>query len=154
MSAVASDAAPILREMRESDLRSVLVIENIVYDFPWSKNIFRDCLKNGYVCRTYEQDTQILGYGIMSVGIGECHLLNICIRPQSQSNGLGTNLVLQLVEVARQRRAQIAFLEVRKSNDAAQRVYSRLGFNEIGVRSDYYPARRGREDAVILAKGL
>lgn len=154
MSAVVSDTLVALRAMEESDLQSVIAIENAVYEFPWSEKIFRDCLKIGYVCKVYYIGGEILGYGIMSIGIGECHLLNICIRPESQRLGLGSNLVEYLIDIGHQRRAQMAFLEVRVSNLAAHRIYTRLGFDEIGVRSRYYPAHGGREDAVILAKAL
>jgi ribosomal-protein-alanine N-acetyltransferase len=96
----------------------------------------------------------VVGYGIMSVGAGECHLLNISVDVPYQRRGLGRNLVEQLLELARRHRARIAFLEVRRSNEAAQRLYFGLGFEEISTRKEYYPASEGREEALILAKFL
>ena len=96
----------------------------------------------------------IIGYGILSIAAGECHFLNICIAPEHQQRGYGARLVAQLLQVARQARARTARLEVRASNIAAFRLYDKMGFNEIGIRKGYYPARNGREDALIFAREL
>jgi ribosomal-protein-alanine N-acetyltransferase len=102
----------------------------------------------------YENDQGIVGYGILSIAAGECHLLNICIDPRFQGRGYGTSLVTRLLDVARTQNAGVAFLEVRTSNRAAYDMYSKLGFNEMGVRKNYYPTRGGREDAILLAREL
>lgn len=154
MSAVLSPRQPLVRPMREADVPAVIKIERRSYEFPWTEAIFRDCLRAGYDCRVYEGPEGLLGYGIMSVGAGECHLLNICIDPEYRSLRLATKLITTLLQDARQRRAWVALLEVRVSNHAAYRLYMRLGFNEVGVRKHYYPARQGREDALVLAKDL
>ena len=85
---------------------------------------------------------------------GECHLLNICVHPDYQRRGLGSALVSFLLDRARRMGARVALLEVRVSNAAGYRLYVKLGFDEIGVRKHYYPARHGREDAIILARDL
>ena len=59
-----------------------------------------------------------------------------------------------LLDLARHRGAHVALLEVRPSNVAGYRLYTGLGFDEIGLRKNYYPAARGREDAVLLARDL
>jgi ribosomal-protein-alanine N-acetyltransferase len=154
MSAVASESLPRLRPMRDDDLRQVIAIELAAYEFPWTLGIFRDCLRFGYTSRVLARDHDILGYGLLSTGAGECHLLNICVAPPHQGRGLGSWMIERLLEIAREQGAQIAFLEVRASNRAAYHVYGKLGFNEIGVRKNYYPARDGREDALLLARDL
>ena len=136
------------------DLPAVLEIENASYEFPWTLPIFRDCLRVGCHCYVYEGPRRILGHGIMSVAAGECHLLNICIHPDHQRQGLGEGMVLFLLDFARLRKARVALLEVRMSNTAAYRLYTKLGFDEVGLRKSYYPARHGREDAIILARDL
>ncbi len=154
MSAVVAWPAAVLRKMRESDLPAVLAIEQDSYDFPWTASIFRDCLRVGYYSQVYVSQHGVLGYSIMSLSAGECHLLNLCIHPEFRARGLGSRLIGQLLDVARRKRAGIMLLEVRTSNHAAYRLYTRMGFNEIGMRKDYYPARRGREDALVLAWDL
>lgn len=143
-----------LRPLREADLPATLEVEQSAYEFPWTLAIFRDCLRVGYDCYVLEGAEGLLGHGIMSVAAGECHLLNICIHPLYQRRGLGQALVEFLLARARAKGARVALLEVRVSNVAAYRLYTKLGFNQAGIRKGYYPARRGREDALILAREL
>jgi len=138
--------------MAESDLDEVSGIEARTYDFPWSEGIFRDCVRAGYHCIVCETPDGIVGYGVMSVGAGECHLLNLSMDPAWQGRGLGTRMIRTLLEAARTRKARVAILEVRRSNRRARSLYLRLGFEEIGCRREYYPALDGREDALVLAK--
>jgi len=154
MSAVLNRPLPTLRDMRESDLPAVLAIERVAYEFPWTEGVMRDCFKFHYVCKVYETPDEIVGYAFMSIGAGECHFLNICIAPAWQRHGHGARLVAQLLQIARQARARTAYLEVRVSNIGAYRLYHKMGFNEIGMRKGYYPAHKGREDALVLAREL
>ncbi len=154
MSAVLKEAETLFRTMSEADLVHVLEIEEAVYDFPWSIVIFRDCLGGDDHCLLMEQGGVIIGYGIMSVVAGEAHILNLCIKPDLQSQGWGQKLLRYLMEFACYCDAGVIFLEVRSSNWRALRVYEKLGFHEVGGRRDYYRARIGREDALILAKQL
>lgn len=155
MSAVVSQDIPVLRPLRNEDLKQVIQVENVAYEQPWTPGIFRDCLRVGYYCVVVELGDSIVGHGIMSLGVGECHLLNLCIHPDYQKNGLGTTLINYLLDVARWKKARIAFLEVRVSNEKAYKLYRKLGFEEIGVRNNYYPAYNNkREDARILTLEL
>lgn len=154
MSAVVAAPQPLLRPMTGHDLTAVLKIESMAYDFPWTLPIFRDCLRVGCHCYVYELPQGIIGHGIMSVAVGECHILNICVHPDHQRRGLGEGMVLFLLDLARQKKARIALLEVRVSNAAAYHLYTKLGFDEVGTRNSYYPSRQGREDAIILARDL
>jgi len=153
MSAVV-DQAPYIRNMSARDIDAVLGIERAAYDFPWSAHIFNECLKVGYVCRVCVGEAGMVGYGIMSIGAGECHVMNLCVDPAHHGRGYGSNLLVDLLSIAARRRARTAFLEVRISNHRAHALYQLFGFNEVGTRRNYYPARRGREDAYVLAKTL
>ena len=154
MSAVIKESMLDFRPMVEEDIAVVLDIEESAYDFPWSRMIFQDCLRVGYCSWILERDGTVIGYGVMSVGVGECHILNLCVQPQSQGTGYGQVILDHLLEVARKHKAEVAFLEVRPSNTVGKKLYSRAGFNEVGIRRNYYPARFGREDAVIMARSL
>lgn len=154
MSAQPAAALAALRPMRESDLDVVVAIEKRAYEFPWSPGIFRDCLSAGYGCWVLEAGGEVLGYGVLSVAAGEAHLLNLCVLPERQGEGHGQRLLQRLMDLARRHRAGRIFLEVRPSNPRALALYHAAGFNEIGLRPHYYPARRGREDAIVLALEL
>lgn len=145
--------------MTTSDLSDVLRIENQVYPYPWSEGIFRDCLRSGYHGFLLKQDEQVLGYAMISVAVQECHILNICIAKSQQGKGLGLYLMEFLLEEAKSLGADTVFLEVRRSNKTAIRLYEGMGFNELGVRKGYYPApnkenQQQREDAHLYALQL
>jgi ribosomal-protein-alanine N-acetyltransferase len=154
MSAVIKKAAPSYRPMTDADLQVIMEIEHCAYSHPWSAAIFQDCLRVGYCCWILELDREIIGYCVMSVGAGESHLLNLCIKPELQNKGYGALLLDYMLDIARSHHADTAFLEVRPSNQNAIRLYQRAGFDEVGMRRDYYPAFIGREDALILARSL
>ena len=143
-----------LRPMRDTDVSALMEVETEAYHFPWTAGIFHDCLRVGYSCWVVSQHNPVDSYGIMTVGAGECHILNVCVRPALQSSGLGRFMMDHLLELAGEYKADTAFLEVRPSNKPAIHLYESMGFNQVGVRRDYYPAAQGREDALILAKTL
>jgi len=140
--------------MRTEDLDSVMVVERAAYTYPWTEAILKDCLRVGYYCVVCEIDGLVVAHGIMSFGVRECHILNVCVHPDYQRRGVATQLIQYLLETSRWKGADVAFLEVRITNDGACKLYKRLGFSEIGVRKNYYPARSGREDALILSLEL
>ena len=145
---------PEIRPMHELDVPVVVAIERAAYQFPWSDGIFRDCLRVGYICRLAEVDGEIAGYGIMSIGAGEAHILNVCMRDDYRGRGLARKVLLYLIDCARTAGMYEAFLEVRPSNTAAARLYHSLGFEQVGVRRGYYQATNGREDAAVLRRLL
>ncbi|MEZ5459916.1 MAG: ribosomal protein S18-alanine N-acetyltransferase [Steroidobacteraceae bacterium] len=143
-----------IRAMTEADLPSVVAVERNAYQFPWSEGIFRDCLRVGYTCRVVELAGEVIGHGILSVGAGEAHVLNVCVREEFRCRGVGRRLMDYLLERGRAAGMAEAFLEVRPSNTAAIRLYQSMGFRQVGLRRGYYQAVGGREDAAVLRKAL
>jgi [ribosomal protein S18]-alanine N-acetyltransferase len=139
------------RAMAADDLDRVLANEVRSYQFPWTRGNFSDCLSARHECRLLLLDADIIGHGILALGPEEAHLLNVCIRRDQQGHGLGRSLVVHMLERARARGARMVFLEVRPSNLVAISLYHSLGFNEIGLRRDYYPTSSGHEDAQVMA---
>lgn len=143
-----------LRAMTDDDLEQVAAIEQSAYEFPWTLQIFRDCLRAGYDCFVLAEGPQIFGYFVLAVAAQEGHVLNVAVAPSHQGQGIGKRLMKRLIDLARWHRADRVFLEVRPSNPRAIGLYYQLGFMEIGRRPRYYPARDGREDAMVLALDL
>ena len=141
-----------LRAMQESDVATVVEIEQRVYPFPWTAGIFSDCIRVGYRCAVLEFDDVTIGYGIIACGAGEAHLLNVCVREEFRNRGFGRALMMHLLGLAAAAGAAVVFLEVRPANTAAVRLYEALGFRQIGVRRGYYQAVSGREDALVMRR--
>lgn len=141
-----------IRTLEPDDIQDVLEIEQQVYPFPWARQIFVDSIEAGSLLVVMERHQKIVGYGVLSSAAGESQLLNIAISPDAQGDGLGEILLRWLIEQARNAGSEMFFLEVRLSNRVAQNLYMKLGFNEIGMRKDYYRATGGRlEDALMFA---
>jgi len=142
------------RAMAPSDVPSVSTVERASYTFPWSEGIFRDCLRVGYLCRVAEIEGEIVAYGIVAMGAGEAHILNLCVRGDLRGRGVGRQMLMLLLERARQAGMTDTFLEVRPSNLLAIALYQSVGFVQVGLRRGYYQAEGGREDALVLRLGL
>lgn len=140
--------------MQESDLAAVLALETRSYAFPWTEGIFRDCLRVGYFCSVLEIDYLLAGYGVISSGAGEAHLLNLCVREEFRCRGLGRRLLEHLLDLVSHSGARLVFLEVRPGNTAAIRLYETMFFQQIGMRRGYYQAEGGREDALVMRRDL
>lgn len=139
-----------LRKMTVEDLPGVIAVEKKNYNYPWSKGVFKDCLKAGYSCWVYETPGQVLGFAVVSYAVDEAHLLNICIDPAIKGQGYGRRMLDHIINHLRGRASSV-FLEVRPSNTVAIKLYESYGFNKIGIRKGYYQAENGREDAIMLA---
>jgi len=143
--------------MRSSDLDLVVKNEVATYNHPWTKRIFIDCLRTGYQCWVLANKQQIVAHGVMSVAVGECHLLTLCVSPDHQRLGYGRKLFSLLLDRAHKLEATVCFLEVRPTNENAIALYQSMGFVQIGERNNYYPdekAYQNREDALIFSRSL
>jgi len=143
-----------LTPMRPEDIESILAIEQGIYAFPWTRGNFEDSLAAGYTAWLLRDGKQLLGYAVMMEILDEAHLLNISIIPGRQRAGLGSLLLQSLCAEAKHHGAVRMMLEVRASNIAGCAFYRRHGFTQVGERTDYYPAKQGRETALVLEKKI
>lgn len=136
-----------IRRMQEADIELVTVLEEKAYSQPWNAHIFVEELRQP--SRTYlviEDTESVLGYaGLMVVG-SEAHVTTVVVHPERRDDKLGTRLMLGLAAEAIERGATSMTLEVRASNEPAQRLYRRFGMAPVGVRKKYYQD----EDAMIM----
>jgi ribosomal-protein-alanine N-acetyltransferase len=149
--------------MAAQDLAEVVAIETTLYSAPWTLGNFKDSLAANYsswVLRSgvASERASLIGYFLMMAAVDDAHLLNLSVARHFQHQGFGLALLHKVVEVARGHRAVNLILEVRPSNRRALAVYQRYGFQQIGVRSNYYPTNEGsgtgREDALVMSYPL
>lgn len=142
---------PEFEPMGEGDLDAVMEVERRIYEFPWTPGNFHDSIRAGYDCWICRNGAGVLSYAVMMLAAGEAHLLNLSVDTEFRRRGHGTRLLQHLILTARARGAHILYLEVRPSNAAGLELYARNGFRQIGARRNYYPAREGSENALVLA---
>ncbi len=136
-------------------LDAVMAIEATAYPHPWTRGNFSDSLRAGYQAQVLVAGDTPLGYFVAMKGVDEVHLLNITVAPEHQSQGWGRLMLDALATWSRGQGAQWLWLEVRVSNERAQRLYERYGYRRMGQRKAYYPAAHGRrEDAIVMSLPL
>ncbi len=145
---------PQFRPMSYEDLIAICRIEPTIYSHPWTYGNFKDSLDSGYSGWVMEIAGEISGYALVMMVLDEAHLLNISVGMNHQGQGLGRTLLAHMIEVSRGHKAGNMFLEVRASNTKAIGLYESMGFCEMGIRRNYYPAAQGREDAVLMGLAL
>lgn len=145
--------------MQESDLSAVIINENNAYEFPCSLSNMSNNQKR-YYCVVFEAGVEsnspgeILGHAILSTVADEASVINIAVSPKAQRQRIGYQLMENILQYAQDKGCVEVFLEVRESNRPAFTMYHQFGFNEVGVRHNYYPSKQGREDAILLASYL
>ena len=139
-----------IRQMLVKDLDAVVLIEREVFLFPWTKGNFGDSISSGYYCYVLEMGNHIFGYGVMTIGADEAHILTLSVASEWQREGWGEKLLHYFISLSKENNACSIFLEVRKSNLGAAKLYEQIGFRQVGARVGYYPAMGGREDAIVM----
>lgn len=135
--------------MTPDDLEEVYAIETRSYQQPWTLSIFQGELSKPDK-RTYlvaRLAGKIIGYGGMMVTDSEGHITNLAVDPPHRRWKIGTLLTLRLIEIAMLKGLHWLTLEVRESNEKAQKLYERFGFRKVGMRKNYYS---DGENAVIM----
>jgi [ribosomal protein S18]-alanine N-acetyltransferase len=140
--------------MKKEDIDQVLAIEQASFSMPWSKNLFLSEFRSPGVSTLLvslannTQTRSVDGYIVFWLVEDEMHILNLAVAPAHRRQGIARQLVLAALKRAHAKGAHRAFLEVRTSNTAAQKLYSSIGFSGVSIRRDYYDSPT--EDAVIM----
>jgi ribosomal-protein-alanine N-acetyltransferase len=145
---------PVIRRLDSGDLDHLIEIEEASYPYPWTKGIFADCIRVGYDCWGLQTGTELAGYSFQTHAAGENHLLNLCVAPGNQGQGLGKILLDHAIRLARLQQCFCILLEVRPSNRAGKGLYRKYGFHVVGERPDYYRSHQGRESALVMRLDL
>ncbi len=139
-----------------ADLDRLMDIETRSHYHPWSRaTMSRYLERNGVIWKLVDPATeQLVAFAVVTQIAGEAELLTFAVEPDLRGRGLGQQLLQQMLDMVEQGGCSQMFLEVRESNAAAIAVYEKLGFCQVGVRPNYYPASNGREDALLYCQEL
>ena len=142
-----------IRLMEENDIEQVFCIEQECFSTPWSKKSFQDALQyKTYRFWVAEEQGEVLGYiGLITTGV-EADITNVAVSARNQRRGIGQQLVSNILQDAMELEVETIFLEVRKSNEKAKKLYEKMGFISIAIRENYY--QNPREDAIIMSADL
>lgn len=142
---------PQISPLLDSDMDLIFAIEQAAHSVPWSLGTLKNSQGERYHNLKICEGDQILGFAICQYVLDEANLFNIAIDPAYQGKGFGETLLRQLIADLAEKNIATLWLEVRQSNPA-QKLYEKLGFNQVDIRKNYYPtADGGRENAVIMA---
>ncbi len=147
-----SEKEAVIRPMTEEDVDDVLVVERLSFQTPWSRKAFLSELQNNMVAFycAVEKDKKVVGYGGVWVILDEAHITNIAVHPDYRGRGYGEKILLFLIEKAASFDCEAITLEVRVSNERAQKLYRKHGFSTKGFRKGYYTDTN--EDALVMCR--
>ncbi len=140
-----------IRKMRLTDLKRVAEIEKEIFSVPWSEKGFADSLKQD--CTLYLtvlQDEEIIGYCGMFQSFDEADITNVAVAEKSRGTRTATRMLTELMKRGEARGIHAYTLEVREGNQPARHLYRKLGFEEAGIRKNFY--EKPAENAVIMWK--
>lgn len=140
--------------MSVEELPEVLTIERQSYPIYWAEQLFKDCIKQNYICNVLLKERTIIGYHVVQQIVDEYHILNICVAPDFLGQSLGRFQLNTIQQDAQENNINRILLEVRASNKVARKLYISSGFHIIGKRKGYYPLAQGREDALVMELAL
>jgi ribosomal-protein-alanine N-acetyltransferase len=132
---------------------AILEIERSSFPTPWNRVMFSSEVDAPFsYLWTLVREGTCIGYICFWLVAGEIHLLNLAIHRQERRKGWGRYLINAMIKAGRAKGAELAWLEVRPSNVAAQSLYQKTGFKETGRRPRYY--RDTKEDAIVMSRSL
>ena len=140
----------VIEPMGLDDVPAIQAIEEASFTTPWPPDAYRSELQTNrmahyLVARVGET---VAAYGGMWLMVDEAHITTFAVHPEWRRQGIGQRLLLAFLDIAVDRSAHEATLEVRLSNLAARRLYEKYGFRPVGLRPNYYSD--DREDALIM----
>ncbi len=139
--------------LHPKDIAELMEVENSSFPDPWTPGLFEQELQNKlahYLIVRLED--RLIAYGGMWLIADEAHITNIAVHASFRRQGIGNQLLTRMVDYARIMNMRQMTLEVRASNEEAQRLYDKTGFFAVGRRPRYY--LNNGEDAIIMWKSL
>lgn len=135
--------------MTAADVDAVHEIETACFKTPWSKDSFLHEITENQCARyvVVREDGRAIAYAGVWFILDEGHITNIAVHPERRGMGYGEMVTRAMVQLAADSGMAVMTLEVRRSNEIAQKLYHKLGFIDVGYRKKYY---ENTEDALIM----
>jgi [ribosomal protein S18]-alanine N-acetyltransferase len=145
----------VITPMREADLDAVMEIERTSFRAPWSRQVFAEELSRHFAfidVLRWVDSGKVLAYCNYWRVADEVHILKVATHPDARQMGCASRLLEHILAFARRQPCRLVTLEVRRSNEPAQRIYRRFSFKAVGLRPNYYAD--DNEDAVVMLLDL
>ena len=136
------------RHMQRADLSVVEAIEDAVFSRPWSKQAFLQAMQQDTLFIVALEHNMVVGYCGMYCSFEEGEITNVAVSPQKHRQGIGRSMMRYLLGEAQSRGISRIILEVRISNCNAIQLYKSLGFENCGIRKNFY--EMPREDGMVM----
>jgi ribosomal-protein-alanine N-acetyltransferase len=139
-----------IEPMGFDDIADVQRIEQASFTSPWPPQAYRSELESNRLASylVARIGDRVVGYAGVWMMVDEAHITTFAVHPGWRRRRVGERLLLAVLDLATDRRAREATLEVRLSNLAARRLYEKYGFGPVGLRPNYYSD--DHEDALIM----
>ena len=142
----------IVRTMTQADIKRVAEIEKGCFSLPWSEGSFEDSLAREDTIFLVCEEEEVVGYIGMYLSFEEGEITNVAVAEPYRGRGCGNMLIEAMKKEARAKNAECILLEVRVSNVPAISLYKKNGFEQIGIRKNFY--QYPDEDAIIMKVGI
>jgi ribosomal-protein-alanine N-acetyltransferase len=143
-------AGVVRRNLTKEDIAEVAGLQAKVMPNPWSEQAFNSSIKAGNGCYTLIKAGEIVAVAVVVLVLDEAELLTIAVAKHQQGQGLGAELLADLMSVLKAQSAKQCMLEVMEGNDAAISLYQRIGFKPVAKRKAYYRTEQGIFDALVM----
>ncbi|MFQ3325232.1 MAG: ribosomal-protein-alanine N-acetyltransferase [Pseudomonadales bacterium] len=143
-------AGVVRSNLTKEDISEVAWLQSKVMPNPWSEQAFNSSIKAGNGCYTLIKAEEIVAVAVVVQVLDEAELLTIAVAKHQQGQGLGAELLADLMSVLKAQSAKQCMLEVMEGNDAAISLYQRIGFKSVAKRKAYYKTEQGIFDALVM----
>jgi ribosomal-protein-alanine N-acetyltransferase len=153
--------AAFVEPAQPADLDALVALERMCFSHPWTPRNFTSAMADPPRSRVVvlrvphpadDPGHGIAAYCVYELAADELHVHNVAVHPGVRRAGLGRLLMEVVLQAGAHQGARAALLEVRRSNDAARRLYESLGFHSLGTRRNYYS--HPPEDAIVMRRAL
>jgi ribosomal-protein-alanine N-acetyltransferase len=140
----------VIRKMTLEDLEAVVAIDQVSFSLPWPARSFQFEVTDNEASRCWvtEFDGRVVAMLVGWLIVDELHIATIATHPDFRGQGIGKKILLHALRAAQEEGVVKSFLEVRAGNEIAQKMYREFGYEEDGIRKEYY--KDNAEDAILM----